>query len=127
MTGASPAVAAIASADLKRAMLPAAAIKLTVNMAPHPRQRSNEGRIRVAGKQCFDLLIQSRQFPSGEKDFPRQIPDKAGKGCLSRNDGALSLRDLEHIVCHFLAFGQMRHALQMRQNALVSGTAYFGG
>ncbi len=93
---------------------------------PHPWQRADEGVIRVACKQSFQIALNRTDLLARVKGFTCQFADQLSRWHLARNRDALCFGNLNSACCQGLASMQMRCFAQMRRNPGFSGAPDFG-
>ena len=93
---------------------------------PHPRQRTDEGAIRVQGKKVGKVVIEAGDLRSGVKGLDGKLADQLGHGRLTGNGQRLGAGGGKGAFGQRFGAMKMRGPGQMRHDPPLSCLADFG-
>src|SRR6266404_2700133 len=88
---------------------------------PHTRQAADEGRIRVASDESFQVLIELSEAVPADEGFAGELAYNAGHGGFTWHDGTLGMRRRERSVGQMFEFAQVGGFAQMPDESRTSG------
>jgi hypothetical protein len=94
---------------------------------PHPRQRTDEGAIRVVGQQHLQIAVDPGDLLSRLERLDGQFADQFGGGGLAGHDDLLRACGLQRAIGQRVDSVQTRGLLQMGNQAGLAGTTDLGG